>query len=262
MIKTQPNQFIQQTSIGLMRKVNPWRNQSYTANVTTKSGTISARTNISSRPDLNQWDIYFIFKGIEYYYGDPIDGEKIRNWANEKIANTEVGGWITRSPEIPLHILSLPAKHRPKTQDLQTVANLALSIDPNIHYPHLDFYELWLCDKETKEPIAIALTDSTLAGIDAVYYHPKFRFDRSIKDFYPKLKLLESEINSRINASDCEHTWAWTHRIFKRIPGQPIIEYRGHGDDGLPIEFKEYTSELPNEWLENSLFTRYIEIIN
>jgi hypothetical protein len=216
--------------LGVMRLVNPWRGLVYFAQVEGQYGMLSARTG-----DFKHFSIYSVQSGKEFYPGRIFERAELAQWllgeplhpdqrallADEfgdipaVAPNPQSWVWLTVSGQGEER---LKRAFKPNPAELQQLAGAALSLQRGQFYPLLDSWEIWLCDKDTLEPLALAITALTLEDTDWQTFSPRWHANWQSAPAEHKVGLhnLEKEINARINSATDLSCFRSVHRLFQR----------------------------------------------
>ena len=265
---------------GLIRLVNPWRGRIWCCNLKLKEGVLSARTGGKDTKAFQDWEIYFIHRGLEYYCGRSFPRQELMRWfgsemlPKDDLPQEDFWGSIPANTSAPQEWnwyafsqgeLVLEQYLKPTAADFQKVCGYALLIARDKFYPFLDCFEIWVGDKETLEPLALVATGNSLAEIDYQFFSPRVRFDWDLKDDHPALRTLEREINRSINASSTPGKFSYCSRIFERKLDNTVVEYRRKDPsdlENLPQKIDSDISVLPSNWLGDRYWPRYQQIIS
>lgn len=223
---------------GLMRLVNPDRNSVYVAQLFTGNGVLSARTE-----DFELFSIYSVQVGKEFYPGRKFSRKELASFFlaesilpdQRKTLSDEFGDIPAIAPNpqswkwyaIHRGEERLKQEYKPTALDFQRVSGAALSLTKGGFYPLIDPYEIWVCDKDSQEPLFLAMTGTSLEDVDRQTFSPMWRFNwhKCTSDTEVPLRKLQEEINSRVNTSDTPGKFGWFHRLFKRNLDGSAIEY-------------------------------------
>lgn len=247
--------------------MNPTRRGVWEAKVSTEYGHLVARTENS-----HSFSVYAIEEGKEFYCGRRFSRKELGTWLQGELTppdeqetlRDEFGDIPAIAPNPQSWIWyylgpwgeeRLKTQYKPTTSDLQTLAGLALQINPQNFYPLGDNYEIWVCDKDTELPLFLATTGTSLAEIDKQFFSPLWRFAlcHCTADTEVPLRELRDSINQRINASDTPDKVRWKHRLFRRNLDGSAVEY---GQMNL-VEIAEH----PAGWLPTGLMAEPFESI-
>jgi hypothetical protein len=262
--------------LGLIRLVNPWRGQIWCADIQTKHGTLSARTGSKPKQAFEQWDVYHCVGDSEFYCGRSFSKRELMRWfsasvpdADDQPQEDELGSIPANTPDpkawkwfaLTQGETVLKPEYKPTAADFQKVAGYALAVRPDEFYPYLDQYEIWVCDKETLEPIALVMTANSLEQADRMTFSPMVKFDRNLKGNNPALRELEDRINQRVNSSEKSNTFKWVHRLYKRNLDGTAIEYarENPNDTSLPL-MAMGEAVLPEPYLAEPYWSEYLSL--
>lgn len=254
----------QEIKLGLIRLVNPWRGRIWCADLATAHGTLSARTGAKPKNAFERWDIYLVRDGVEYWCGRSFTKRELMRWfsaevlpADNQPQDDEFGSIPANTPNpqswewygFTVREVVLPSQYKPTVADLQRLAGFALAMRPNEFSPYLDLFEVWVCDKDTLEPLALVATGSTLEEAEQQTFSPLVRLGTGDLSFEfkdcEKARSLQKQINERVNAAVESGCVKYASRLFERRLDSAVVEYRGghvySGDDAI--------ANLPENWL-------------
>lgn len=229
------------TQVGKIRFVNPERPPAFVAEVIEPEGFLSVRTS-----DFQSFGIYCVRFGKEFWPGREFSKRELMSFAHKEFTNPQQAtedewgkipatGWedprrwkwrAYTSGEIVLD-----REHRPTDDMLAQAAELALNeLEPGKRYPDLDEWECWVCDKETKEPIALVLTATDQESIETLTYSPMVRLGRGDLSFdfadFVAARDLQDRLNARINTATEAGRFGYFARIFRRELDGSATEFR------------------------------------
>lgn len=229
------------TQIGKIRFVNPERPPAFVAEVIEPEGYLSVRTF-----DFQSFGIYCVRFGKEFWCGREFSKQELFQFCRKEFTHPgqerqddfgeiPATGWedprrwkwrAFTSGEIVLD-----REHRPTADMLSQAAELALNeLEPGKRYPDLDEWECWVCDKETKEPIALVLTATDQDSIETLTYSPMVRLGRGDLSFdftdFKAARDLQDRINARINTATEAGRFGYFVRIFRREIDGSATEFR------------------------------------
>lgn len=231
-------------TLGLIRLVNPWRGHCYCANLETEKGILSARSF-----DLKTFGFYSVIGNSEFYPGRDFTRKELGEWLSGQpippdqrsqirdefgdipaiTPNSQDWTWLSitgRGEE------RLTREAKPQMFEIQNLAGAALLMSKDKFLPLLDPYELWVCDKDSLDPIALVLCDISLERIDWQQFNPMWRMGRGDLSFefqdsiLTQARGLQKEIHARVNTSTKASRFEFYSRIFKRNLDNSAIEYR------------------------------------
>ncbi len=262
---------------GRMRLVNPYRGIIFCSNLEMPSGFLSIRTGGMVEP-FQKWGFYRYFEGIEYYCGREFSRSEIGNWLGNQVLPTEdqpqedwLGPIPANTPDpkdwkwigFSVGEHRLPQQLKPTKADFQTLCGEALTLNSDTFYPLIDRFEIWVCDKVTKQPIALVSTGISLEDIDCQTFSPMVKFDWDLKDDHPGLRDLEDAINRAINTSESRSRFGcYTLLCEKKLDGQAIFYGRDNPQDPTsPLIPTEDKYILPDNWLAEEYWGTYQEFL-
>lgn len=254
----------QEIRLGLIRLVNPWRGRIWCADLATAHGTLSARTGTKPKDAFERWDIYLVRDGVEYWCGRSFTKRELMRWfsaevlpADDQPQDDEFGNIPANTPNpqswkwygFTVGEVVLPSQYKPAAADLQRLAGFALAMRPNEFYPYLDLFEVWVCDKDTLEPLALVATGNTLKEAEAQMFSPLVRLGKGDLSYDFKdcgdARSLQKRINDRINAATVTGRVKSVSRMFERKLDGLAIEYR----NGQAYSGGNENINLPENWL-------------
>lgn len=133
---------------------------------------------------------------------------------------------------------------RPSLAEFAAVASEALKLEEAETLPWLDPWELWVCDKETGEPLALAITADSREQAETITYSPRWRFCVA-SHHTPETKQFEDRVNDRLNSAETAGRFRFATRLVFRRPNGSALEYSQPHRDDPPIE-------RPVGWLPRS----------
>lgn len=253
---------------GLIRLVNPWRGRVWCAEIEVENGIVSARTGAEASKAFEKWDLYLCREGIEYYCGRSFSKRELMRWfsaevlpADDQPQNDSLGSIPANTPEptawkwygFTVGEVVLPRHLKPIAADLQKVAGYALAMRPDEFYPYLDCWEVWLCDKDSHEPVALVATGNTKEEAEQQQFSPLVRLGRGDLSYdfkeFEAARSLQTRINDRINSAVQPGRIGFVSRLFCRHLDGTAIEYRGGQEFGAAV--------LPEEWLAEPFWSEF-----
>ena len=235
---------------GTIRLVNPWRGQVLAAVM----GNLRASTDDFGAT----FEIRVVVDGHDFYPGRAFTRAEVTEWATGPAGRgrrprtcrppqRDMFGVIpAQHPDprrwpwyaIDVGAWRLAAECRPDAVDLSRLCQEALSLDTAEALPPLDHYEVWLLDRETQLPLALAVTALTLDTAKSLVFAA--RYQHSLPRYRtPATREFEDRVNARIYIP----TQAGSRRVAwficeRRYDGSCLV----HSADDRVVE-------RPAEWL-------------
>lgn len=230
--------------IGAIRLVNPWRGTIW--------GSYNERLRVTTA-DGDRWEIHCSLNGLDFYCGRTFARAEIEAWAiADPLSEGElaVGHGLEEDDvlgEVPARVPDpakwswyafdnhgesrLKAKVRPTTAELVAACKEAIAADSLNSVPLIDRFELWACDTETLEPLALLLTGNTELDARGTF-SPLWRFCVHIdhEDYWPEgcdkppTREFEDRLNERVCPWTERNTKRFVSRLFERIDKQTVRE--------------------------------------
>jgi len=257
--------------IGSIRLVNPWRG--------TVWGSFSDRLNVTTS-DGERWEIHC----DDHYCGRSFSRHEIECWASgDPLSNEElsVGGVPSEDylGEVPARDANpqdwawcqmtaqgesrLKPDQRPSVDEMVTACKEAIEADLSESLPLVDRFELWGCELENAEPIALLLTGTTEFAARGTF-SPSWRFCSAIdhEDYWPDqtekppTKVFEDKINGLLLKTESGRV-TYAARLFERIDQKQAREIRLHESHPEPAA---QPIELGQGLLAKQFLSEYLDL--
>lgn len=232
--------------IGSIRLVNPWRGTIW--------GSYNDRLRVTTA-DGERWEIHCSVNGDDFYCGRSFSLNEISAWAaaeplsaaelsvSEGLQEDDLLGevpatssdpkewsWYTVTPNLGESRLTREAK--PSSEELAAACREAIEATKLESIELIDRFELWGCDLETGEPLALLLTGNTELDARGTF-SPLWRFcvpsvDR--ENYWPAgaskppAKEFEDRLNERICRAVEGGRVRFASRLFERLDADTVRE--------------------------------------
>lgn len=173
------------------------------------------------------WEVRLLHAGREYYTRRPLGSEELASLieGGPRAALPERWRWSAWGPGGESWLQ--PAE-RPVAIELVALAREALAAIENDELAAVDRFEVWLCERETEAPLALATTALSLESALAIPHLTPWTFTVPARQTQATREF-QDRVNARLNRCQQPGRYRFAARIYERRSDRVIIR---HGRKG------------------------------